>query len=101
MMRRELLAFLGSAASLWPFPALAQQGAKMPRIGFLSPRLDTTAPLRDAFIEGLRELGYIEGRNILIDYTDAEGSDDRLPGLAAELVARNVDNHRGPEHTCR
>jgi putative ABC transport system substrate-binding protein len=91
MMRRELLAFLGSAASLWPFPALAQQGAKMPRIGFLSPRLDTTAPLRDAFIEGLRELGYIEGRNILIDYTDAEGSDDRLPGLAAELVARNVD----------
>ena len=59
MMRRELLAFLGSAASLWPFLALAQQGAKMPRIGFLSPRLDTMAPLRDAFIEGLRELGYI------------------------------------------
>jgi putative tryptophan/tyrosine transport system substrate-binding protein len=89
--RRTLIVLLGSAALLRPFAGAAQQPTKLLRIGFLATRLDTMAHLRDAFLERLRELGYVEGRNSLIEYADAEGDDDRLPGLAAELVARNVD----------
>jgi putative ABC transport system substrate-binding protein len=73
-------------------PATAQQPPKVPRIGFLgaaSPSANT--PRTDAFRQGLRELGYVEGKDIAIEYRAAEGKLDRLPALAAELVRLKVD----------
>ena len=75
-----------------PFAAEAQQLANIPRIGLLRPTTPSLAePNNEAFRHGLRELGYVEGKNILIEYRFAEGTDDRLPALAAELVRLNVD----------
>jgi putative ABC transport system substrate-binding protein len=88
MRRREFIALLGVAA--WPMAALAQQAEKIPRIGYLSPR-SALITSDHAFLQGLRELGYVEGKNILIEFRFADGKFDRLPGLAAELVRLNVD----------
>jgi ABC-type uncharacterized transport system substrate-binding protein len=72
--------------------AEAQQIGKVPRIGYLSPTSPSVSPTRiEAFRHGLRELGYVEGKNIVIDYRYAEGKFDRLPALAAELVRLKVD----------
>jgi putative tryptophan/tyrosine transport system substrate-binding protein len=71
--------------------AEAQQSKKVPRIGILSPLSSSADDLLDAFRQGLRELGYVEGRNIVIEYRSAEGRNDRLPELAAELVRLKVD----------
>ena len=70
--------------------ANAQQPTKIPRIGFLSSNTVTTA-WREGFRQGLRDLGYVEGKNIIIEYRSAEGKPDRLPPLAAELVRLKVD----------
>jgi putative ABC transport system substrate-binding protein len=73
-------------------PAEAQQTAKIPLIGFLVTSSRSAIPARiEAFRQGLRELGYVEGKNIVIEWRDAEGKADRLPGLAAELVRLKVD----------
>jgi putative ABC transport system substrate-binding protein len=70
----------------------AQQPKKIPRIGYLSANFPTTNPARiEAFRQGLRELGYVEGKNIVIEWRSAEGKLDRLPALAAELVRLKVD----------
>jgi putative ABC transport system substrate-binding protein len=75
-----------------PFAAEAQQPAKVPRIGYLSVLSPTDNPhLLEAFRQGLRELGYVEGQNIAIEYRFAEGRPERLPALAAELVRLKVD----------
>lgn len=75
-----------------PLATEAQQPAKVPRIGvLLSGSRSSTATRTDAFRQGLRELGYVEGQNIAIEYRYAEGKVDRLPPLAAELVRLNVD----------
>jgi putative ABC transport system substrate-binding protein len=72
--------------------AQAQQPTKIPRIGFLiTSSAAVIAPRMDAFQQGLRELGYVEGKNIVIERRHAEGKLDRLPALAAELVRLNVD----------
>jgi putative tryptophan/tyrosine transport system substrate-binding protein len=72
--------------------AAAQQSTKIPRIGFLSTSsLSANAARTEAFRQGLRELGYVEGKNIVIDWRSAEGKADRLPALAAELVRLKVD----------
>src|SRR5918995_6597256 len=93
MRRREVMAGLGAAAAAWPRAVGAQQQAgKVPRIGFLGLTTPSDRPsLLDAFRQGLRELGWVEGQNIVIDYRYAEGRVDRLPDLAAELVRLKVD----------
>ena len=73
-------------------PSLAQQAGKIPRIGYLTGATpDGQAARIEAFRQGLRELGYVEGKNIVIEYRYAEGKLDRLPALAAELVRLKVD----------
>ena len=72
-------------------PAEAQQPTKVPRIGFLSTALSSVATRTEAFRQGLRELGYVEGKNIIIEWRDAEGKLDRLSELAAELVHLKLD----------
>src|SRR5262245_30624643 len=76
------------------YSASAQQSAKIPRIGFLSGRGNpptTFDPNTEAFRQGLRDLGYVEGKNIVIEYRGAEGKDDLIPDLVAELVHLKVD----------
>jgi ABC-type uncharacterized transport system substrate-binding protein len=74
-----------------PLTADAQRAAKLPRVGVLSPFISASDPFLGAFRQGLRELGYVEGRNVVLEYRSAEGTGDRLPGLAAELVRLRVD----------
>jgi putative ABC transport system substrate-binding protein len=91
MTRRQLLIALGAGALAAPFASRAQQ-QRVYRVGFLG---NSTAALEGnlvgPFREGLRDLGYVEGRNIIIEYRWAEGKYERFPGLIAELVARKVE----------
>ena len=90
MRRREIIAGFGAATALWPLAARAQQPV-MPVVGLLSGQaFDTAARLIAAFRQGLSETGFVEGRNVEIDYRWAENQYDRLPALAADLVGRQV-----------
>src|SRR5258708_6850251 len=77
------------------FPAEAQQTGKVPRVGYLTgtraPTVTTPDLNADAFREGLRDLGYVEGKNILIEYRYREGKPDRAPSLVTELMQLKVD----------
>ena len=92
MNRRNLLIALGAGALAAPFAPFAQQPAKIARIGFLIPASASSYASRVAALRaGLRELGYIEGKNFSIEFRWADGRYDRLPGLAVELVQLKVD----------
>src|SRR5215471_20764582 len=91
MRRREFITFLGGLAAAWPITGRAQRAAKVARIGYLSTNLASSPYHHEAFRQGLRDLGYVEGSNVVIEYRDAEGKVERLPALAAELVALKVD----------
>jgi putative ABC transport system substrate-binding protein len=88
--RRDVITLLGGAAVAWPLTARAQQSAS-PTIGYLSTRSPGEAKyVTDAFAQGLNETGYVEGRNLAIEYRWAELQYDRLPALASDLVRRKV-----------
>jgi putative tryptophan/tyrosine transport system substrate-binding protein len=89
--RRKFLATLGGAAAAWPLAAWAQQPGKLPVIGYLGPESPAVFASRvRAFRQGLGETGYAEGRNVAIEFRWAEGQHNRLPALAADLVARQA-----------
>ena len=89
MDRRAFLGTLAGGLLAAPLVAEAQQAAKIARIGYLGRKANSH--LHAAFLQGLRDLGYVEGRNVVIEVRDAEGRNERLPALAAELVALKVD----------
>src|SRR5437764_715505 len=89
--RREFVTLLGCAGVALPVVARAQKSGKIPQIGYLSTANPRSMPSFQAFEQRLRELGYIEGQNIVIEYRNAEGEVDRLPDLAADLVRLDVN----------
>src|SRR4051812_42163352 len=90
MRRREFLGVIGGAAAAWPHAAGAQQPV-VPVIGFLNSGSPGSYPHNvRKFHEGLREVGFVEGRNVAVEYRWAEDQADRLPAMAADLVRRQV-----------
>jgi hypothetical protein len=94
MRRREFISFIAGATA-WPLRARAQQPTSTVRhVGFLTPQSGQTASMQvllDAFHKGLKQVGLIEGQNIIIEYQFADGREDTLPRLAAELVQLRVE----------
>src|SRR5262245_47855550 len=88
MRRREFITFLGCAAAAWPLVSRAQQPAV--HVGFLHTRTPKVSAQTAAFTKALVQSGFVDGQNITIEYRFADGQYDRLPGLAAELIRRNV-----------
>jgi putative ABC transport system substrate-binding protein len=93
MKRREFITLLGGSAAAWPLAARAQQAGRVARIGYLAfeSASQQPTPNRDTFRAALRNLGYIEGENLQIEFRFAGGDNSLLPVLASELVRLNVD----------
>lgn len=96
MRRRDFITLIGTTVAAWPIATRAQQKSGpsdiVRRIGYLAPSLSPEASrLIDAFRQGLHDLGYVEGQNIVLELRSAEGRPDRFPALAAELVALKLD----------
>jgi putative ABC transport system substrate-binding protein len=91
MRRREFITLIGGTAAAWPLAARAQQAGKLPTIGFLGTDAAIWTPWTAAFVGRLRELGWIEGRTIAIEYRWAEGRPARVAEIAAEFVNLKVD----------
>jgi putative ABC transport system substrate-binding protein len=91
MKRREFMMWLAGTAAAWPVSLGAQQAARRPRVGILIFSNPQTDPNTQSFLRGLRDLGYVDGQNIAIEYRYAEGKPERFPELAAELVQLKPD----------
>ena len=90
LQRRDFLVAVGAILAA-PLAADAQPMARIARVGYLATNPATSPHLRDAFFQGMRDHGYVEGRNVVIEVRDAEGKPERFPALVAELVALKVD----------
>src|SRR5262245_27965122 len=90
MRRRELISAIGCAAA-WPFTARAEEQKRVRRIGWLSGVAPNASPTLDSFRGGMRELGWIEGRDFVFEWRNAGTKNERFPALAIELVRLNVD----------
>ncbi len=90
MERRTFMALVSGGLLVAPLTADAQQAAKIARIGYLVPNLAASPPTHEAFRQGLRDLGYVEGRNVVIETRDAEGKLERLPALADGLPILHI-----------
>ena len=91
MRRREFITLLGGAAASWSLAARAQQAGKLPTIGFLGADASAFSPWTAAFVARLRELGWIEGKTIAIEYRWSQGRSERYAEIAAEFVRLKVD----------
>ena len=94
MKRRKFIALLGAAVVAWPLVAHAQQSKKIPRLCFLTfdpGTLQSRSPRFDVFFDSLRDLGYVDGKTIVIDYLSADGKDDRFPALVSECLRLKAD----------
>jgi putative tryptophan/tyrosine transport system substrate-binding protein len=91
MERRRFIEVIAGGIVAAPLAAEAQPAGSVARIGYLALNRAAAPHRLEAFLQGLRDLGYVEGRNVVIEYRDAEGKSERLPALAAELVALKVD----------
>jgi putative tryptophan/tyrosine transport system substrate-binding protein len=94
MRRRDFITLIGGAAAAWPLAAHAQQPKKIPRLCFLTfdpGTLQSRSPRFDPFFDGLRDLGYVNGQTVQIDYLSAEGHGERFPALAAECLRLKAD----------
>src|SRR2546426_5005795 len=91
MKRRDFISLLGGAAA-WPLAARAQQSGKLPTIGFLGQSTrSATSEWTAAFVQRLRELGWVDGRNVAIEYRWGEGRNERFAEIAAEFIRLKVD----------
>ena len=90
MRRREFITLLGGAAAAWPLAARAQQGERMRRIGVLRFTTQDQAVI-NSLLRGLQTLGYVDGKNVAIEYRDAEGNYERFSKAVDELVRLNPD----------
>ncbi len=88
LRRRALAAVAYLLAAVTPLAAQAQETGKVPRVGMLTL---APSPLVEAFKQGMRDLGYVEGKNVVVEYRFAEGREERVPGLVADLVRLEVD----------
>src|SRR5271170_5779491 len=91
MRRRDFITLLSSTAAVWPLAARAHQAGKLPTIGFLGADAAAFSPWTAAFVAGMRELGWVEGRTIAIEYRWSEGRPERYAEFAAEFVRLKVD----------
>jgi putative ABC transport system substrate-binding protein len=94
MKRRKFIALLGAAAVAWPLVAHAQKSKEIPRLCFLTfdpGTLQSRSPRFDVFFDSLRDLGYVDGKTIVIDYLSADGKDDRFPALVSECLRLKAD----------
>ena len=92
MKRRAVITLIGGAVAVWPLAARAQEANRLPTIGFLGPSTESAGSLwAAAFVQRLRELGWIDGRNVAIEYRWAEGRTERAAEIAADFVRLKVD----------
>jgi len=91
MKRRKFITLLGGAAAMWPLAARAQQPGKLPTIGFLGADATVWSSWTAAFVARLRELGWIEGRTVAIEYRWSQGRQERVAEIAAEFIRLKID----------
>jgi putative tryptophan/tyrosine transport system substrate-binding protein len=89
--RRKFLATLGGAAAVWPLAARAQQPGKTPRVGYIRAGTPRNDPFREEFVRGMRDLGYVEGRNIAYEFRHYGDDVESIPSLTGDLLRAKVD----------
>src|SRR5262245_66530081 len=91
MKRRDFIALLGSGVAAWPFAVRAQQPGKTPRVGYIRAGTPRNDPFREEFVRGMRDLGYVEGRNIAYEFRHYGDDGDSIPSLIGDLLRAKVD----------